>query len=105
MSLYEEFGLDPDRVVAEMAELVTDETRRENMKEATNIFRVLVKTLVNAGIITNRTKAFYATYVDIDELKAEGDAMVGDEIAEQGIKYLQAINFKDKARQILIAAE
>jgi len=105
MSLYAEFGLDPQRVVAEMAELVSDETRRENMKEATNIFRVLVKTLVNAGIITERTKAFYATYVDIDELKGEGDKMVGDEIAEQGIQYLQAINFKDRARQVLIAAE
>jgi len=66
---------------------------------------VLVKTLVNAGIITDRTKAFYATYVDIDELKGEGDKMVGDDIAEEGIKYLQEINFADRARQILIAAE
>jgi hypothetical protein len=105
VGLYEEFGLDPNRVIAEMGELVNDEQRREDMKEATNIFRVLVKTLVNAGIITNRTKAFYATYVDIDELKSEGEAMVGDEIAEEGIKYLQEINFKDRARQILIAAE
>jgi len=75
------------------------------MKEQTNIFRVLVKTLVNAGIITDRTKAFYSMYVDIDELKGEGDKMVGDDIAEEGIKYLQEINFADKARQILIAAE
>lgn len=104
--LYEEFGLDPDRVIAEMALLVTDETRRENMKEQTNIFRVLVKTLLNAGIITDRTRAFYATYVDIDELKAEGDRMVGDDIAEEGIKYLQEINFKDRAvRKVLVAAE
>ncbi|WP_334164406.1 ferritin-like domain-containing protein [Phenylobacterium sp.] len=103
--LYEEFGLDPDLVIAEMAQMVTDETRRENMKEQSNIFRVLVKTLLNAGIITDRTKAFYATYVDIEELKGEGDKMVGDDIAEEGIKYLQEINFKDKAKQILIAAE
>ena len=103
--LYEEFGLDPDRVIAEMAEMVTDATRRENMKEQTNIFRVLVKTLLNAGIITDRTRAFYAMYVDIDELKAEGDTMVGDEIAEEGIRYLQEINFADKAKQVLIAAE
>jgi len=104
--LYEEFGLDPDRVIAEMAQLVTDETRRENMKEQTNIFRVLVKTLLNAGIITDRTRAFYATYVDIEELKAEGNRMVGDDIAEEGIQYLQAINFKDRAaRKILVAAE
>ena len=103
--LYEEFGLDPDRVIAEMAEMVTDETRRDNMKEQSNIFRVLVKTLLNAGIITDRTKAFYAVYVDIDELKGEGDKMVGDDIAEEGIKYLQEINFKDRAAPVSIAAE
>jgi hypothetical protein len=104
-SLYEEFGLDPDVVIAELAEIITDETRREGMKEQTNIFRVLVKTLLNAGIITERTRAFYAMYVDIDELKAEGDVMVGDAIAEEGIRYLQEINFADKAKQVLIAAE
>jgi hypothetical protein len=104
--LYEEFGLDPDRVIAEMAQMVTDETRRENMKEQSNIFRVLVKTLLNAGIITDRTKAFYAMYVDIEELRSEGDRMVGDDIAEEGIKYLQEINFKDRIGQaISIAAE
>jgi hypothetical protein len=104
--LYEEFGLDPDKVIAEMAAMVTDETRRENMREQTNIFRVLVKTLLNAGIITDRTRAFYATYVDLDELKGEGDRMVGDAIAEEGIAYLQEINFKDRAmKAISIAAE
>jgi hypothetical protein len=88
-----------------MAAIMNDEQRRENMKEQTNIFRVLVKTLLNAGIITDRTKAFYATYVDIDELKSEGDKMVGDDIAEDGIRYLQEINFAEKARPVLIAAE
>jgi hypothetical protein len=103
--LYESFGLDPERVIAEMAQIMTDDQRRENMKEQTNIFRVLVKTLLNAGIITDRTKAFYATYVDLEELKGEGDRMVGDDIAEEGIRYLQEINFKDRAKQVLIAAE
>jgi hypothetical protein len=105
IGLYEEFGLDPNRVIEEMGKLINDETRREEMKEATNIFRVLVKTLVNAGIITERTKGFYSMYVDIDELKGEGDKMVGDDIAEEGIKYLQEINFKGRAKELLIAAE
>lgn len=104
-SLYEEFGLDPDVVIAELATIITDESRREGMKEQANIFRVLVKTLLNAGIITDRTKGFYAMYVDMEELKSEGDTMVGDAIAEEGIRYLQEINFADKAKQILIAAE
>ncbi|HEX4181586.1 MAG TPA: ferritin-like domain-containing protein [Caulobacteraceae bacterium] len=104
--LYEEFGLDPDKVIAEFQEIATDEARREDMKEATNIFRVLIKTLLNAGIITDRTRAFYGMYVDMAELKAEGDRMVGDDIAEEGIKYLRAINFDRRtAVEVLIAAE
>jgi len=31
--------------------------------------------------------------------------MVGDDIAEEGIRYLQAINFKDQGRAVSIAAE
>ncbi|MDP2213896.1 MAG: long-chain fatty aldehyde decarbonylase, partial [Phenylobacterium sp.] len=104
--LYEEFGLDPDKVLEEIQLLATDEARREDMKESTNIFRVLIKTLLNAGIITDRTRAFYGMYVDMDELKNEGDRMVGDDIAEEGIVYLQAINFKERAlKPVTIAAE
>jgi hypothetical protein len=102
--LYEEFGMDPDRVIAEFAEIATDANRREDMKEATNIFRVLIKTLLNAGIITDRTRAFYGMYVDMDELKLEGDRMVGDDIAEEGIVYLKAINFRDRAPALRLAA-
>ncbi len=91
--LYAEFGLHWEQVTAEMIEAISDEKRKEDMQEATNIFRVLIKTLLKAGIITDRTKAFYQTYVDMDELKNEGDRMVGDDIAEDGIRYLQKINF------------
>jgi hypothetical protein len=45
-------------------------------------------------------------YVDMEELKNEGERMVGDDIAEDGIRYLQAINFKDRVAQpVRIAAE
>jgi hypothetical protein len=101
--LYERFGLDTQKVIEAFQAAATDEDRRERMKEATNIFRVLVKTLLNAGIITGRTAPFYAMYVDLDELRAEGDSMVGDEIAEDGIRFLQTINFNtrtDALRQI-----
>jgi len=98
--LYPEFGLDWETVQAEMIEAITDDDRREQMREGTNIFRVLIKTLLKAGIITDRTKAFYATYVDMDELKNEGDRMVGDDIAEDGIKYLKTINFGTNANAL-----
>ncbi len=110
-AIYAQFGLDPNRVMQEFQEIATDEARREQMKNATNIFRVLVKTLWNAGIITERTRGFYAMYVDFDEFKAEGTDMVGDAIAEEGIRYLQTINFGidagslDKIKASAIAAE
>ena len=91
--IYGSVGLDWKLVLEEMHQAFGDEKRREDMKESTNIFRVLVKTLYNAGIITQRTSSFYSMYVDLDELKAEGDHMVGDDIAEEGIQYLQTINF------------
>ncbi len=110
-AIYEQFGLDPNRVMQEFQEIATDEARREQMKNATNIFRVLVKTLWNAGIITDRTRSFYAMYVDFDEFKAEGTDMVGDAIAEEGIRYLQTVNFGidagalTKVKAAAIAAE
>jgi hypothetical protein len=95
-AIYQEFGMDPQKVIEGLQALRTDERRREMLKNQTNIFRVLIKTLLKAGLISDRTRAFYSTYVDMDELKAEGDRMVGDDIAEEGIKYLQEINFKDR---------
>ena len=105
--IYGEFGLDWQQVQLEMLEAFGDDDRREAMKEGTNIFRVLIKTLLKAGIITDRTKAFYATYVDMEELRGEGDRMVGDDIAEDGIRYLQKINFGanvDALKEVTISA-
>lgn len=91
--IYADFGLDWERVQAEMLEAFTDDVRRERMRRSADIFRVLIKTLYKAGIITERTKPFYAVYVNMDELQQEGDKMVGDEIAEDGIRFLRSINF------------
>ena len=52
----------------------------------------LKKTLLKAGIITERTRAHYGMWVNLDELVAEGDRMVGDEVAEEGIRSLKEIN-------------
>jgi len=91
-ALYPQFGLEWEWVRSAMMEAFTDNERRRFMKESTNVFRVLIKTLLKAGIITERTRAHYATWVDVEELAGEGDRMVGDDIAEAGIAYLKDIN-------------
>jgi len=35
--------------------------------------------------------------VDMEELKGEGDEMVGDAIAEEGIEYLKTVNFGQRS--------
>ena len=44
------------------------------------------------GRITARTRAIYAAWVDMKDLAAEGDAMVGDPIAAAGLAYLREVN-------------
>ena len=90
--LYGEFGLDYDWVQGAVMEAFTDAKIRERLKDSTSIFRVLIKTLLKAGIVTDRTRAIYAAYVDMAELHAESDRMVGDDIAEEGIRYLMSLN-------------
>jgi len=106
--LYEDFGLDPQRVIEDIIKRRAERDPTRRFKGETNIFRVLIKTLFNAGLITERTRPFYAMYVDMDELQAEGTRMVGDDIAEEGIRFLQTINFKESAARgaaQLVAAE
>jgi hypothetical protein len=106
--LYEDFGLDPQRVIEDIVRRRAERDPTRRFKGETNIFRVLIKTLFNAGLITQRTRGFYAMYVDMDELQAEGTRMVGDDIAEDGIRFLQTINFKESAERgaaQLVAAE
>ena len=106
-SVYAEFGMDPEKVMAAVMEMRANRDPNRKLRGDTNIFRVLIKTLLSGHIITERTRGFYASFVDMDELQAEGDVMPGEAIAEEGIEYLRGINFKARAEQgaKLIAAE
>lgn len=90
--IYQEFGLEWQWVRAAVLEAFTDADRRQMMTQSTNIFRVLIKTLLQAGIITERTKPVYAAWVDMDELAQEAPEVAGADVAEEGIAYLRDIN-------------
>ena len=90
--IYEPFGLDWRWVLSAVREAFSDSHRRRIMTESTNIFRVLIKTLLKAGIITERTRGMYAAWVDMEELARESDEVVGLDIAEQGVAELSEIN-------------
>ncbi len=103
--IYREVGLDPEWCQQAFMEAITDAAIREEMQDAPTSSALLIKTLLKAGIITERTKPVYAAYIDMAELYAEGDRMVGDDIAEEGIKYLLQLNGGTKLGASLLAAE
>ncbi|MEE8582072.1 MAG: ferritin-like domain-containing protein [Myxococcota bacterium] len=90
--IYHEFGLDWQWVRSAVMESFSDADRRKAMTESTNIFRVMIKTLLKAGIITERSRSSYAAWVDMKELAAEGDEVVGVELAEETVTELREIN-------------
>jgi hypothetical protein len=92
--IYAKYGLDWQWVRDAIKETFGDEDRRAALKESTNIFRVLIKTLLHAGIITSRTAPLYGVWVDMKELEAEGDGIPGDVVAEEMLVVLREINAK-----------
>jgi hypothetical protein len=91
-AIYPRFGLEWQWVRGAIMEAFTDSDRRHVMRQSTNIFRVLIKTLYKAGIITERTKPVYAAWVDMDELRGESDEVVGSDIADATVIELRDIN-------------
>jgi hypothetical protein len=90
--IYPEFGLDWKWVRGAVMEAFTDADRRRLMKQNTNIFRVLIKTLLHGGIITDRTRHLYEAWVDLGELQREPEGVVGDAVAEEAMVELREIN-------------
>jgi hypothetical protein len=91
-AIYAEFDLDWQWVRSAVLEAFSDENRRASMTEGTDIFRVLIKTLLKAGIITDRTRHIYAQWVDMNELNREAPEVVGTDVAESAMEVLRDIN-------------
>lgn len=91
-AIYPRFGLDWRWVRDAVAESFTDAVRRKAMSRSTNAFRVLIKTLLHAGIITERTRATYARWVDLAALQGESDRMVAEDVADESLAELREIN-------------
>ncbi|MBJ19976.1 MAG: DUF3066 domain-containing protein [Deltaproteobacteria bacterium] len=90
--IYAEFDLDWQWVRSAILEAFTETDRRRDMTKNTNIFRVLIKTLLKCGIITDRTRPLYQAWVDMDELAAENDEVAGADVATLAMEELKAIN-------------
>ena len=90
--IYPRFGLEWEWVQGAVDESFTDSVRRRAMTRSTNAFRMLIKTLLQAGIITERTRPIYAKWVDMAELASEKVGIVGESVTEAAMSELRTIN-------------
>jgi hypothetical protein len=89
--VYAQFGLDWEWVRDAVRETYNDDERRNELKDGNNVFRVLAKTLITAGIITDRTAHLYAGWVNMKELEAEEQKILGAAAVIEGIEGLRRI--------------
>lgn len=98
-ALYDKYGLQAEWVIGAMREAYASKERRRDFMEVNRIFHVMVRTLLNAGLITKRTRHHYAVWVDLKELAAQDDEVVEDAAVAEGIGFLKQVNEARATRQ------
>jgi hypothetical protein len=89
-AIFAKYGLDWQWARSAINEVLTDDVRRQVLRDPDNPFRVLTKTLLHSGIITNRTASLYATWFNLDELKNESHDVAA--AAAETVTLLKDIN-------------
>jgi hypothetical protein len=94
--LYAKYGLKVEYVRDIMRSTYTEEVRRREMSDISSVFRVLLRTLVNSQIVTDRTIDFYNKWVNIESLSIDEENPIENVITAEGLAFLQAVNDKKK---------
>ncbi len=97
--IFAKHGLPWEIISKECESLFSEDSQREKMQQQGNVFRVLVRTLVKSGIITERTRPIYARWLDVEQVCKEEDVLdvVGEIVSQQGISLLKALNGQTSA--------
>ena len=90
--VYKQFGFDWEWVRDPVRETYNDDERRNELKDGNNFFCILAKTLISAGIITDRTAHVYDEWMHMKELESESDEVPGAAAVMEGIEDLRRIN-------------
>lgn len=93
--VYQKFGLDWKWVNGALSETYGTPKGRRELASGNGIFRILVKTLAQTGIITARTRPLYDVWFDVKQLAAESQDEAEDLSVEETTRELALINGDD----------
>lgn len=91
-NLYKKYGWSVDYVKEKVRCYYTDEIRRKEFSEHNGVFRILVKTMIRSGIVSERTSHFYEKWLDLDCLQDDEKDSVEFQIARAGLEFLASVN-------------
>ncbi len=91
-ALYQKYGWDTEYVREKLRPYYTPEIRKQELSEQTGVFRILARTLIRSGIVTDRTRKVYAQWVDIDSFVGDETDSVEASIARRGLELIASIN-------------
>ena len=92
VELYQKYGWSTDYARKKIREFYTDQIRKDELSERTGVFRILVRTLIRSGIVSERTQNIYAQWLDLNSLNADETNPVESDIAKKGLEFLASVN-------------
>lgn len=90
--LYQRFGLEWRWVGGAMKEAASEPGMRAALQNNALMYRVLAKTLLQAGIITERTRPLYNACFNLESLPSDAEDLMGQGIADQTLQELREIH-------------
>lgn len=91
-SLYAPYGWTVEQVGDSVRQSYTSDTRRKELSEEASVFRVVIRTLLGSGIVTERTKVEYERWINFASIDGEGAASIESAITSGGLALLEKLN-------------
>ena len=90
-ALYQKYGWSSDYARQKIRAYYTDQVRRQELSEQAGVFRILARTLIRSGIVSERTRGAYAQWLDLDSLHIDDANPLESTIAQEGLDFIASV--------------
>ena len=90
--LYAKYGFDVEEVRIALRAVYTEDVRRQEIQDNLSVFRLVIKTLLTSGIVTDRTRAMYEKWINLSSIQADQSKSIEDIITSDGLAFLKRVN-------------
>ena len=89
--LYKKYGWNPEYAKQKIRVYYTEEVRKKELSEQVGFFRILARTLIRSGVVSDRTLSVYAKWIDLDSFCNDEMNPVESSIAKKGLEFIASV--------------